>query len=154
MTSVPSWCPATAMEGSQEHSLAPRWRDISSVATVEADHAGLAPHLNPAEDITSVHAGELLGPAVARGLDLGWGRVIGPEPSVLLVVTTSRVVVIRRHPGGRVDSVVWAVALPVAGILDPAIAGVVVLRHEGEQVVFRPTDPNAVDQLSDALRPA
>lgn len=117
---------------------------------VEVDPSALTPHLHRDERIVVVAAGELLGPAVARGLDVTWGRVVGPQPSVLVVATDSRIVVVRRQPGGRLDDVLWVVSRDDvgAGATAPQL---LVLHHAGDQLVFRPTDPDDLERLRRAL---
>ena len=117
---------------------------------MEADHDALAAHLDLTEPILATSAGELLGPAVARGLDVGWGRVVGPEPNVVLVVTGARVVAVRRHPGGLLDAVVWTADAPEA-TPQPAVAAIVVWGRRGDQVVFRPVNAGDLDRLGRAI---
>ena len=101
------------------------------------------------EQVIASVAGELAGPAVGRALDAATGRVIGPAPSALVVVTSARVFAVRRHPGGRLDRIVWE-----GGRVDvdpTAIRDFVVIGTGVSCVVFRPHHRGGVKHLVAAM---
>lgn len=110
----------------------------------------LSGHLMASEWVYVASVGELVGPAVARGLDVTWGPVVGPEASVLVVITDRRVLAIRRDLGGRLDAVVWA-GERVRVTARPEVALLLVQGADGRQLVFRPLDVADLDALVAAL---
>ena len=118
--------------------------------SVDADHDSLSPFVEDGERISAAVAGELLGPAVARALDVPDGRIVGPEPSVVIVVTAERVLAIRRHPGGRIDRVVWAAARSALGPVDDR-ADHLVLGSVGEMIVVRSAARTGMQRLLAAI---
>lgn len=102
------------------------------------------------EQVIAAVAGELAGPAVGRALDAATGRVVGPAPSALVVVTSARVFAVRRHPGGRLDRMVWD-----CGRVDvdavTAIRDFVVIGTGASCVVFRPHHRGGVEHLVAAM---
>ncbi|MEM7095081.1 MAG: hypothetical protein AAF567_18930 [Actinomycetota bacterium] len=112
--------------------------------------AALGRYLGSDEQPVVASAGELVGPAVARALDVGWGRVVGPEPTVLLVMTSRRILVIKRDVGGRLDALLWADDDPLV-IAQPEMGGLVLHGQAGSQVVFRPTDPADIGRVVDSV---